>query len=57
LHTELRAERTEYLKVFDKNTKVKYVSQLPGNKLYTHKRINVVEHLNNIALKLKSALN
>jgi len=57
LHTELRETRNEYLKVFDKNQKIKYVSQLPGKKLYTHKRINVVEHLSNIALKLKSALN
>lgn len=57
MHTELRIEQTEYARVFDRNAKIKYVSQLPGKKLYTNKRINVVEHLSNIALKLKSALN
>ena len=57
MHTELMIERAEYAGVFDRKKKIKFVSQLPSKKLYTNQRINVVDHLNNIVLKLKSTLN
>lgn len=57
MQTEISIRKEEYAKVFDKNSKIKLTSQLPGKKLYTHKKINIVEHLTNMTIKLKSALN